>query len=160
MKVFISHQQLDSDKAMLIARTLEKHGVSYYLDTIDKSFRKDGNDLADYIRIQLSRCNALIAVVSSATKKSWWVPWEIGVATERNYPLSTYLSAGTSPPEYLKKWPILRNLDDIGEFASLSKDISRRVRRMMDLNEVSSPLTAHRKAVAEFHKQLKKNIGQ
>ena len=83
MKVFISHKNTDSPIARDLAREFERLQVPVYLDTIDAALSKPGYDLAEYILSALRQCTHLLAVVSPATKDSWWVPWEIGAASER-----------------------------------------------------------------------------
>ncbi|NKJ71811.1 TIR domain-containing protein [Rhizobium leguminosarum bv. viciae] len=108
IKVFISHQQYDSGLAAILASRLRQaHGIDCYLDVIDQDTRK-GEDLADHLRAEIGKCTQLLAVVSEKTKTSSWVPWEIGVATEKNFPLATYTGDNALPPEFLRKWPYLR----------------------------------------------------
>lgn len=62
-----------------------------------------------------------MAVVSAATKESWWVPWEIGVATVRRYPLATFRAGDCVLPEYLRKRPYLLSEADIDTFVRVSR---------------------------------------
>jgi hypothetical protein len=62
-----------------------------------------------------------MAVVSEVTKLSWWVPWEIGVATERRYPLATFGAGRCELPDYLRKWPYLAAESDIDTFVRISR---------------------------------------
>jgi hypothetical protein len=122
IKVFISHQAADSQLAKQIAdRLYYKHGISYYLDVVDNAISKPGEDISGHIQTELTKCNQLLAVVSFATQTSWWVPWEIGIATEKEYPLATYVSGPLAPPEYLQKWPYLRTEADVDRYAEASK---------------------------------------
>ena len=84
-KVFISRKNTDSLIAEKVARRVRANGLSVYLDTIDDALTKDGSDLADHLLRRMGQCQQLIAVVSSATKTSWWVPWEIGVGAEKGF---------------------------------------------------------------------------
>ena len=83
IKVFISHKDSDSELAERVARRVRFNGMDTYLDTIDDALAKDGPDLAELLVARMSSCQQLIAVVSSQTKDSWWVPWEIGVGSEK-----------------------------------------------------------------------------
>ena len=107
MKVFVSHKKEDKEIAGVVAARLEKNGAQVYLDVFDPDTYSAGDDLADYLRAKLDLCTDLMAVVSGKTKESWWVPWEIGVATEKEYPLSTFAGENCEIPAYLKKWPYL-----------------------------------------------------
>jgi hypothetical protein len=125
IKVFISHQQSDSARATLIAKRLRSlHQIESYLDVIDPAIAKSGEALTEYVRLQLGRCTQLLAVVSAATKASWWVPWEIGVATEKDFPLATF-GGDTTLPEYLHKWPVLKSDRDLDSYAAASKAAER-----------------------------------
>lgn len=157
MKVFISHKKEDELHARVVARTLLIHNHSYYLDVIDDSLEKNGDDLSDHLREKMTECDSLIAVVSPVTILSWWVPWEIGVATEKDYPLSTYLTGGSTPPEYMRKWPVLRSAEDLRRFAALLSTVEPAVLRR---GLYKSLKVARRESAAEFHHNLKKAIGQ
>jgi hypothetical protein len=121
MKVFISHQRADTAAAEHVARRLySHHGISSYLDVIDPYVNGSAESLADHIRTEMGKCTQLLAVVSHATLASQWVPWEVGVATEKNFPLATYTGTYTPPPEFLKKWPYLRSDTDLDAYARAS----------------------------------------
>lgn len=120
MKVFVSHKQEDFASATRVAERLRYNRVEVYLDVIDTS-KPHGEDLTSYLREQLARCTHLMAVVSETTKLSWWVPWEIGVATERRYPLATFAAGRCGLPDYLRKWPYLFTDTDIDTFVRVSK---------------------------------------
>lgn len=115
MRVFISHQQADSLLAGKISAYLTvNHKIDCYLDLVDPNASKAGDQLGDYLREVMGKCTQLMAVVSENTKGSWWVPWEIGVATEKDYPIATFAGDNTVLPEYLKKWPYLKTQSDLG----------------------------------------------
>ncbi|UYK72917.1 toll/interleukin-1 receptor domain-containing protein [Xanthomonas sacchari] len=157
MKVFISHQRADSDLSAHIARRLKiYHSIDSYLDLIDVSIDR-GEDLALHIQNELGKCTQLLAVISEATRTSWWVPWEIGVATEKDFPLATF-SGGTSlPPEYLRKWPYLRSDADLDKYADSSKRASQSFAiKRATLNEG----VARVRSTREFFIDLRKSLGQ
>ena len=168
MKVFISHKKEDETTATDVFKTLVARGHTPYLDVIDGNLAKSGDDLAHYIRMRLGECDSLIAVISEKTKDSWWVPWEIGVATEKDYPLSTYLTGYASPPEYLKKWPVLRTLTHLAEFASKLSTLQREIETEIKRKEAATFTRlsqaarddVERSEVAKFHQAVKNAIGQ
>ncbi|WPZ34527.1 toll/interleukin-1 receptor domain-containing protein [Thalassobaculum sp. OXR-137] len=159
VKVFISHQQSDSETAGRIAYRLRAvHQIECYLDVIDPNTRQAGNELGDYIRMQLGTCTQLLAVVSESTKTSWWVPWEIGVATEKDQPIATF-STGfyVTLPEYLKKWPYLQSERDLDEYARVSKETDRALTsRKTHLREA----VAQHQSTADFYRVLRSRLGQ
>ena len=96
----------DAEQAASVAAHLSARSLGVYLDVIDAQLTKSGPDLADYIRAQLDQCTQLLAVISARTQASWWVPWEIGVATEKGRFLASFVSGTASVPEFLLKWPL------------------------------------------------------
>ncbi len=158
MKIFISHQRTDSALALGISSRLKlQHGIDSYLDVIDPETPGAGDDLADLIRARLGTCTQLLAVISQATRTSWWVPWEIGVASEKEYPLATYSGGGATPPEYLRKWPYLRSDMDLDHYAMASKTASRDfATKRTYLNESA----ARARSTKEFYRSLRGSLGQ
>ncbi|MBY5533630.1 TIR domain-containing protein [Rhizobium leguminosarum] len=156
MKVFISHKSDDSALAADLGHRLKaSHGIEFYLDLIDRELEKNGEDLASHLRTQLGKCTQLLAVISDKTKSSWWVPWEIGVATEKNYPLATYAGGNALPPEYLRKWPYLRSLSDLDLYAAASK-IAAPTATRRSMNEE----TARVQSTQQFYSILRRSLGQ
>ncbi|ENU1215055.1 toll/interleukin-1 receptor domain-containing protein [Pseudomonas aeruginosa] len=159
MKIFLSHQQTDSALALRIQGHLKNnHDIDCYLDVIDPRFN-NGEDIAAHVRKELDKCTQLLAVVSDATKASWWVPWEIGVATEKDFPLATF-GGNIELPEYLKKWPYLKSTSDLDKYAEASKDASRRV-VTANMESASSRSAVFRgDATKHFYKTLRAKLGQ
>lgn len=159
IKVFISHIKEDSSLAKEIAQYLEYHDeVSYYLDILDSTLLFYGGDaLGEYFRERLSECTHLMAVLSETTKLSWWVPFEIGIATEKQYPISTFAIQNTNLPQYLKKWPYLQNKTDLDKYVR----IALRTRHHI-MVEGLGRISASRRGLytRDFHENLKKALGQ
>jgi hypothetical protein len=158
MKIFISHQQADSQQALVISRRLKsRHDIDSYLDVIDPAVGTTGDDLADHVRKELANCSQLLAVVSEATRTSWWVPWEIGIACEKDFPLATFADATTSLPEYLKKWPYLRTESDVDLYAEASKKAADEfVFKLRHLQEG----VARERSTKEFFRVLRAGLRQ
>ncbi|PHR18657.1 MAG: hypothetical protein COA41_09640 [Sphingopyxis sp.] len=158
MRVFISHQQDDSTIAKEIAAILQdKHSIESYLDVIDGQLGKNGEDLADYIRKKMRSCTQLMAVVSRNTKASQWVPWEIGVASEKEFPLATY-SHLAPPPEFLAKWPVLKTDRDVDIYARASKAASRQIRTRTILGE--SVTASQKSGLDTFYSEIRTGLGR
>ena len=159
MKVttFISHQKNDTGTATAIAERLKiTHGIGIYLDCFDNA-AVDGPALANHLKNQMGKCNNLIAVVSEATKDSWWVPWEIGVASEKNYPLATYAVERTVLPGYLKIWPYLRNNSELDVYA---KDVKAELSKPNMLSESAGIYIVRKAASDNFFTTVRRNLGQ
>ncbi|WGL26770.1 toll/interleukin-1 receptor domain-containing protein [Pectobacterium brasiliense] len=160
VKVFISHQVGDSSIANKIERYLRgAYGIESYLDTIDPTIQ-NGEDLAEYIRSQLTNCTQLLAVVSEKTQESWWVPWEIGVASEKNYPLATYAEGSSLLPEYLRKWPYLRNEKDLDYYAQVSKKSKSSTASLKRRMGSESNSNTNINSTREFYNDLRRKLGQ
>lgn len=158
IRVFLSHKKEDETVSLQIAAYLRANGLEVYLDTIDTNLYKDGPDLADYLRAQLDHCTQLLAVISPITQASWWVPWEIGVATEKERFLASFVANGGTVPDYLRKWPYLRNQSDLDVYIQQSKAVQQRVdeRVTRGTARTASRATGFR----EFHRSLKQSLGQ
>ena len=102
--VFVSHKSNDTARAVQIAERISRNGLSAWVDVADPIIARDGPELADYIRRVLKSSRSLLALVTSATKESWWVPFEIGLAFEQQRLLASYGNRA-SLPSFLYKWP-------------------------------------------------------
>jgi hypothetical protein len=158
MKVFVSHQKADSKLATEISVYLKiNHQIDCYLDLIDPNASKAGDQLGDYLRGVMGKCTQLMAVVSENTKASWWVPWEIGVATEKDYPIATFADDNTELPEYLKKWPYLKTRTDLNAYAKASKAAMNQFNLRKSYIAESS---ARHSSTQEFYSSLRASLGQ
>lgn len=158
IKVFLSHKNEDMEVAGAIAfRLRHHHQIDVYLDVIDGNLDKNGPDLADYIRDEMEKCTQLLAVISSKTSESQWVPWEIGVATEKERPLASFINPPAVIPEFLRKWPYLQSLQDVDRYAAVSK--STRILQESTQRRTTASI-AKRTAFREFHTSLKAQLGQ
>lgn len=158
IKVFLSHKKEDEAISIQIATYLRANGLDVYLDTIDDNLYRDGPDLADYIRAQLDTCTQLLAVISRQTAASWWVPWEIGVASEKERFLASFVAGDATVPEYLQKWPYLRNQRDLDVYIQESKSAQRIVESYVQRG--TGRTAAQSTGFREFHRGLKRALGQ
>lgn len=158
-KVFISHKNTDSLLAARVARRVQINGIDTYLDVIDDALVKDGPDLADLLLERMSKCDQLIAVVSESTKTSWWVPWEIGVGSEKGFRMASFSESYVSLPSYLEKWPDLHSDRDVDLFCSLSSraDSTIQSRTRTILNE-EGRVNIRKSEAVDFHKALKAEL--
>ena len=103
--VFVSHTTGDDALADSVARCIKTYGLSAWVDSDFFDPEDDGPDMAKKIKDVIQRSYCLMAVVTGATKESWWVPFEIGVAFDMSRYLSTYGDPRTKLPSYLRRWP-------------------------------------------------------
>lgn len=155
-KVFVSHKNADSSLAERVARRVRANGLETYLDTVDDALLKDGPDLADYLLRRMSECQQLIAVVSSTTKDSWWVPWEIGVGSEKGFRMASFSETYVILPSYLEKWPALHTDQHIDLYCQYSKNTETVMnRRMRDVWTEDRRVQVRKSEALDFHKQLR-----
>lgn len=127
MKVFISHKHEDSFTASQIVQKLNESSVDAYLDLLDGELLLKGEKLTKHIKDKLRECTDLMAVVSNITQISWWVPFEIGMAAQQDFPIVTYLKGGVDLPDYLSYWPKLKSINDIGKYVQVKKSVEKQL---------------------------------
>ena len=110
MNVFISHQQKDSVLAKIIYNELRRKNVDAYLDVLDNLHEKNGEYLTNHLKEIMASSSDILVVMTENTKDSWWVPFEIGMAAERNLRTVTFLNSYLMLPEYLDYWPRLSSM--------------------------------------------------
>ena len=161
-KVFISYKTDDLDVATRVKEVIDaQYDFTSYLDRIDDALLGDGPGLAEHLLKRIDECDQLLAVVGPATKGSWWVPWEIGVCSEKHYFLATFCQRYVSLPSYLSKWPVLRSEADIDQYCQQS----RKERRSLEIATartvyLSERETARRSSADAFHRNLRRVLGQ
>lgn len=129
MKVFISHKKEDEGYALIIKYAFDVLHVDAYLDVLDTSISEGGKALTDHIKDQLNGCTDIIVVMSEATKHSWWVPFEIGMAAQKDMPTATYLTSSVVLPDYLTYWPRLRSVSDVTTYVSVRREVADRLQK-------------------------------
>jgi hypothetical protein len=160
IRVFISHKREDFVVAAGIYLQIEKFGsqVSAYLDELDERLDGTATELTAYLRDQISSCTHLIAVLSRRTKESWWVPFEIGIATEKDYPLSR-----------LTQWTRRRypTFSENGHNMTTEADVDSYLKAALDTHPeilrkgLRAAGTVERRSYAQdFHSRLKARLGQ
>jgi len=166
MPVFISYRHTDRNQAILIDQRLKTAGIKTYLDVLDEESKQSTDQITDIITQRMRECTHLIAVISDETSKSWWVPFEIGEATFAENRITTFqLNIHDDKlPTYLKKWPKINNLLDIDLFIqSYKKD--KKYSAAMESASANAEYQFNKShgfttTADEFHRTLKKNLGQ
>lgn len=157
MPVFISHKNKDSDAALKIGSYLKSEGIETYIDVFDPA-TKTTEDITSLILDRLSLCTHLIAVVSENTKESWWVPFEIGAASEAARRICSYKKPYTYEelPQYLTKWPIMTSPEHMKLFVrNYRSDINKK----SVIGTISEAfIKSYRSDANRFHDSLKQSI--
>ena len=107
--VFVSHTSGDDELADEVARCIRTYQLSAWVDSEHMDSDDDGPEMADRIKRVIRRSYCLLTIVTSATQGSWWVPFEIGVASELSRFLSTYGEHSTRLPSFLATWPRVKD---------------------------------------------------
>ncbi|EOV7450027.1 toll/interleukin-1 receptor domain-containing protein [Vibrio harveyi] len=77
---FLSHSSKDAEYLPGVITLLENHGASVYCDLGDERLPENPTpETAAIIRNQISESRRLILFVTSNSKDSKWVPWELGI---------------------------------------------------------------------------------
>lgn len=107
MRVFISHKSEDAELAKHYAEDLSELNFDYYLDEYDIHI-KNSSDRGSLINNEIKKSTDLLVIVTENTKKSWWVPFEIGLSTAANNRIVTIVHDGAPElPSFLRKWPVI-----------------------------------------------------
>lgn len=159
MKIFISHKKEDEYTAFGIQQVLENMRIEAYLDILDDTISDNGEKLTKHIREKLRECSDVIVVLSDNTKRSWWVPFEIGMATEKDMPIANYLTSYEKLPEYLEYWPRLKNQQDVKKYVEVRNKVARRVVLEKQLNHsYYDRADSNISETQKFYEELKKSL--
>ncbi|MHA1329886.1 MAG: toll/interleukin-1 receptor domain-containing protein [Candidatus Hodarchaeales archaeon] len=123
-KVFISYSRVDEKLANSLVYLLEEIGIECFLDQKDIDW---GSSITYEIHKGLSECSAVVVIISPASLKSQWVPYEIGRAVgegKRILPLLTHPSLEL--PGYMRDLHYKTDLKDVKTyFEQLFKSSNR-----------------------------------
>jgi len=153
MSVFLSHKKENEKEALIIARYLEINNIQYYIDVFDPNIQ-DTDDITSLLLKRVRGCTHLMAIVSEYTEKSWWVPFEIGVASEIEKRITSFQLKSIKMPDFLSKWPIIKSMEDLEIFVKLYRQDSA-----VNLSE-RKYATASISNADQFHKKLKASLYQ
>lgn len=91
-KVFISYSHDDSEAADSIVAVFEKLGIEYFRDVKHIEW---GRSISEEVRGALKQSVAILVILSPASIKSQWVPYEVGYGRALNKLVLPFL---THPP--------------------------------------------------------------
>ncbi len=121
--VFISHKKEDEDSAKAIGEYLMNEvNVDIYLDLYDIELKEavsieNDKKIVESIKKGIGTSTHLLCLVSDKTRLSWWVPYEIGVASEHNKDITTLKLKGVEEiPSFLKTERVLRSVRDFFDY--------------------------------------------
>lgn len=123
MKVFLSHQKKDRDKAKEIADYLKSVNIDVYFDEFDRDLQiADQNNnpkgVVAAIKKGIQSSTHMLCIISPNTLYSKWVPFEVGYGYDSTELAILTLKgiASSELPDYIKTAPIIRDIYDINIF--------------------------------------------
>ena len=159
MPVFISHRKADAQSALKVYAYLKSENIKSYVDELDDALQS-ANNITQVIMSRIKECTHMIAIMSVNTKGSWWVPFEIGVASEANRRISSYKTDTITVPEYLEIWPIMTQPEQLKQFVYLYKNDKLVLSESLSYSERIKASSAYVQSAADFHRKLKSSTGQ
>ncbi len=77
---FLSHSSKDAEYLPGVIKLLENHGASVYCDLEDERMPENPNpETAAIVKGQIKQSDRLVVFVTTNSKDSKWVPWELGI---------------------------------------------------------------------------------
>jgi hypothetical protein len=114
MKVFISYSHVDDTVAQQLSGIGHELGVEYFLDKKDVSW---GDRISKKVRSGIETATHLVPVISPASLKSQWVPFEIGYALGRGVHILPFLThPSLELPGFLHDILYITDLEKVREY--------------------------------------------
>jgi len=89
---FLSHSSKDAQYLPGVISLLENHGASVYCDLEDERMPKSPNpETAAIVKSQIKQSDRLVVFVTTNSKDSKWVPWELGLGDAKLAPKNVAL---------------------------------------------------------------------
>lgn len=120
--IFISHKSDDKPVAMAIADAIMNAGIDVFIDVNDTVLRRateqnNNEQIVEEIERAMEVSTDILVIISEKTKKSWWVPYEIGYSKRGNTNItSLVLKDVNGIPEYLKMEPVIHTIEELQEY--------------------------------------------
>lgn len=90
--VFLSHSSKDTSYLPAVITLLENHGGRVYVDVKDDELPKNPSvDTARILRENLRSCRKFMLLVTTNSKSSKWIPWELGLGDGEKHPKNVAL---------------------------------------------------------------------
>lgn len=115
MPVLVSHGRDDEKKALHIAEHLTKHGLVGHAELFDPE-TQSAHDITTKVMERIHLCTHVMVVMSNYSEDAWWLPFALGVGSAFDKRITSYQSAKSQTPEFLKKWPVLKKQKNLDHF--------------------------------------------
>lgn len=120
--IFLSHKSEDKTAVKDIAKYIADAEIDYYLDEEDPELQKavshkDHRKITEFIELGINNSTHVLTLISEETKKSWWVPFEIGFGKkgEKDLALLPLKDVSYVPP-FLAIVPKLNGIKGLNEY--------------------------------------------
>lgn len=116
--VFVSYSHVDTDVADALTATLSEHDVQYFRDVKNIEW---GTSINSEVREALDDAVAILVIISPASLKSQWVPYELGYASalkKRILPFLTHPSLDV--PDFIREFSYYTDLEQVKQYFSSS----------------------------------------
>ena len=125
MKVFISYSSVDERLAKEIQSTLDQVGVDSFLDKKDIGW---GDEVLERVAKGLTDSSAVVVIISPASLKSQWVPFEVGHAMALGKKILPFLAhPSIEVPDFLRQLNHKMKVHDVREYFCAQLEATRRV---------------------------------
>lgn len=102
--VFLAHSSKDKKQLPAVISILENHGGLVYVDKDDERLPESTNrETAEILRSTIKGCRRFVSFVTTNSKDSRWVPWELGLADGEKGSLAVALFP-TAETAFEQKW--------------------------------------------------------
>jgi hypothetical protein len=102
--VFVSHSSKDKEHLPAVISVLQNHGGRVYVDSEDDRLPNTPNpETADILRGAIKSCSRFVLFVTTNSKDSSWIPWELGLADGEKGQWSIALFPTAEGP-YEQRW--------------------------------------------------------
>lgn len=120
---------------------------------------QSGKKLTDHIRRNLNQCTDIIVIMSEITRYSQWVPFEIGMAAQKDMPTATFLKTEISLPDFLEYWPRLKSPQDIRKYVAVQNKVRQQILHENTINKgFSYRVDVSGFDTQRFYNELKKSL--
>ncbi|MEE9405597.1 MAG: toll/interleukin-1 receptor domain-containing protein [Algisphaera sp.] len=118
-RVFMIYSQVDADIANAIGATLNDLGVKYFRDVKNIEW---GDRIETEVQTALEDSDAILLIVSPASLKSVWVPYEIGYFSALKRPMLPFLThPSLDLPSYISALKHVGSIDDLSTYFARMK---------------------------------------
>jgi hypothetical protein len=101
---FLSHSSKDNEMLPAVVAILENHGARVYIDNTDESLPINPSvKTAEILRSNLRNTKKFVLFVTTNSKDSIWIPWELGVADGEKRPANVALFP-SAEGQYEQSW--------------------------------------------------------